>query len=107
MVGTEQKQVLILKAVLDKSSKLAAFMRCWHVISSDHYVWIELFRAAAVSFVIVLTDLLIRENLRNAIDKRSNPRNAIDKYEFQEMPSYKQLCPKNTIAVRVPSILRR
>jgi hypothetical protein len=49
----------------------------------------------------------IWDNPRNAIDKRLSPRSAIDKYEFQEMPSYKRFCPKNAITVRVPSILRR
>ncbi len=46
-----------------------------------------------------------RDNPRKAIDKRPNPRNTIDKCEFQEMPLYKRLCPKNIIAVRVQSIL--
>ena len=46
-----------------------------------------------------------KDNLRNAIDKRPSPRNAIE-CEFQEMLSYKRFYPKNTIDVRIPSILR-
>lgn len=42
-----------------------------------------------------------RENTINTIDKRPIPRNVIDNFEFYEMHSYKQLCLKNVLAVRV------
>jgi hypothetical protein len=40
-----------------------------------------------------------KENPKNVIDKRLIPIN--DKYEFNEMLSYKQLHPRNVISVRV------
>ena len=65
------------------------------------------FYASPDAFILVLIgSIVIRDNPRNAIDKRINPRNAIDKCEFQKIPPYKRLYTKNAIAVRVPSIPR-
>lgn len=44
------------------------------------------------------------KNPRNDIDKRPNPWNAIDKSNFLEIPSYKRLCPRNTVAVKFPLV---
>lgn len=45
--------------------------------------------------------VLLRENLRNTIDKHQIPRNIIDEREFHKMTSYKRCCSRNTIIVKV------
>lgn len=49
--------------------------------------------------------IVLRENPTNAIDNHPISRNTINKCELYEMPSYKWLCPKNTIIASVITAL--